>query len=169
MPFIRVKQIKGKKYAYLVENTWGSKGPRQKVKKYLGPIVELPIAEERPFTTENVEKKGFSQLAKEAIANEFLRRGFTVDEKGFIKDTITVTSTYEVQVGGRNAALRLNDGYFCDFTVAELLAYTGEDDPAGKRLARLIIACGVHPDEELFFELFSKSRPAEKQPEPIYY
>ena len=39
--FVRVKNIKGRKYAYLVENEWTPWGSRQRVTKYLGKLVSL--------------------------------------------------------------------------------------------------------------------------------
>jgi hypothetical protein len=39
--FIRAKSVKGKKYAYLVENIWKKGKVKQVVKKYIGKIVSL--------------------------------------------------------------------------------------------------------------------------------
>ena len=39
--FVRAKTIKGKKYGYLVQNVWKKNKVSQKVKKYLGPIINL--------------------------------------------------------------------------------------------------------------------------------
>ncbi len=41
MAYIRVKKINGRDYAYLVESIKTFDGPRQKVKQYLGKVVEL--------------------------------------------------------------------------------------------------------------------------------
>jgi len=46
MVFIRTKRIKKAQYAYLVENVWTSKGSRQKIKSYLGRIIELKYKDE---------------------------------------------------------------------------------------------------------------------------
>ena len=39
--FVRAKTVKGKKYGYLVENTWKRGKVKQVVKKYLGRVVTL--------------------------------------------------------------------------------------------------------------------------------
>jgi|SRR3989338_4932362 len=174
MSFIRIKRIKGKRYAYLVENLWTSKGPRQKVSKYLGAAKEIS-AEGEPYTNtiENPENyfrnKSFKEITKEAIKFELSRRGFKETENGFEKDNIKITSDYVVTISGKNSVLRLNEGYFCNETVNELINYDGKDDPTGKKLARLIISCGIQPDEELFVELFAKSRPKDDKETAIYY
>src|SRR3989344_1040952 len=157
MSFIRIKRIKGKRYAYLVENLWTSKGPRQKVSKYLGAAKEIS-AEGEPYTNtiENPE-------------NYFRNKRFKETENGFEKDNIKITSDYVVTISGKNSVLRLNEGYFCNETVNELINYDGKDDPTGKKLARLIISCGIQPDEELFVELFAKSRPKDDKETAIYY
>jgi hypothetical protein len=49
MAFVREKRIKGKIYAYLVDSSWTPKGPRQKVVKYLGPVVSVDLDDGRSF------------------------------------------------------------------------------------------------------------------------
>ena len=56
MVFIRLKNINGKQYAYLVENKWykrkfksKSKGPRQKVSKYLGRVYNFEKVIDKDF------------------------------------------------------------------------------------------------------------------------
>jgi hypothetical protein len=39
--FFRIKKIKGKEYAYLVENEWKKNSSRQKVKQYIGRVYRL--------------------------------------------------------------------------------------------------------------------------------
>src|SRR3989338_4730680 len=39
MGYVRYKAIKGGLYGYWVESSWTAKGPRQKVKEYLGRII----------------------------------------------------------------------------------------------------------------------------------
>jgi hypothetical protein len=47
--FIRIKNIKKNKYAYLVNNKWTKKGTRQKVSKYLGRVYEFNKIEFKPY------------------------------------------------------------------------------------------------------------------------
>ena len=57
MAFLRVKNVNGQKYAYLVENKWykrghkgKGRGPRQKVMRYLGRVYSFDKAQNRKFT-----------------------------------------------------------------------------------------------------------------------
>ncbi|MEK6967667.1 MAG: hypothetical protein AABX51_03490 [Nanoarchaeota archaeon] len=174
MPFIRNKRIKGKKYAYLVENTWTTKGPRQKVTKYLGQVIEFQI-EAEPYTStlENPEEflreKSFKEIVKNTVKYELSRREFKESNEGFSKGDIKISKDYKVTINGKNAVLQMNRGFLCESTVNELLNYDGAEDAAGKRLAKAIIACGIKNDEELFIELFAKSRPKENKETTIYY
>ena len=175
MSFIRIKRIKGRRYAYLVENSWTPQGSRQKVSKYLGAVKEFSAQGEEPYSSslENPEEylrnKSFKEITKEAIKFELSRRGFKETENGFEKDDIKITPDYVVTINGKNSVFRLNEGYFCSETANELLNYNGKDDPTGKKLARAIIGVGIQTDEELFVELFAKSRPKDDKETTIYY
>jgi len=73
MVYVRIKKIKGKEYAYLVENKWNKKlkRPKQKVKAYLGKFYKKDTKGENDFILHNnidVEK-----YFKENSVNKVLR------------------------------------------------------------------------------------------------
>src|SRR3989344_5881813 len=49
MAFFRIKKIKGKEYAYIVENEWKKKGSRQKVMGYLGRVYRFSLMNDVGF------------------------------------------------------------------------------------------------------------------------
>ncbi len=49
--FIRKKKIKGKEYAYLVENKYINGRVKQKVKRYLGKVFRFDRSGDFPITT----------------------------------------------------------------------------------------------------------------------
>src|SRR3989344_5502046 len=64
--FVRVKNIKGRKYAYLVENEWTPWGSRQRVTKYLGKLISVERAKEDVLELPN----GFKEAIMVAITQE---------------------------------------------------------------------------------------------------
>lgn len=173
--FVRIKRIKGKKYAYLVENEWTSKGPRQKVTKYLGSVIE-PVEAEKDFSLgENPEetfaKKTFKELIEFAVELELGRRGFKKSDEVFINEKIVVKfPEYLVMKGAKNVVLKMNKGFFCRETTHALLNYDSSNDHSGRVLAQLLISSGLPENEELFVELFAKSRKDDAGKEQtIYY
>ena len=75
MAFFRTKKIKGKEYAYIVENEWKRKGSRQKVKGYLGRVYKFNVKND----------VGFIEFKKIESAENYVREN---DSKKIIGDLI---------------------------------------------------------------------------------
>ena len=73
MAYIRTKKINGNKYAYLVEIINTDKGPRQKVKQYLGRVHELEKKKEIGEINEGNTKE---EILLNLIVPELSGRGF---------------------------------------------------------------------------------------------
>ncbi len=160
MSFIRTKEVKGQKYAYLVENKWTNRGARQKVGKYLGRIYapqkrnktglkeHLNIKDLRNY----VEDNDFKKIINDLIALELHNHGLT----HFYADK------------QKNKVIALNQGFLCKHTMKELLNYNPEEDQ-GLKLAELITGAGIDVEKEVFIELFEKPKKqaAAKQAEQV--
>lgn len=179
MGFIRVKRIKGHKYAYFVENTWTSSGPRQQSKKYLGKVIEFEPSSGEDFRAwikddfaNFLEKSEFKAILLDMISFELLRMGFKKEEDFLFKDKLKIDlKNLKIIEGKRPIVIKLNEGFLCEFTLKNLLSYDGENDPSGARLASLLVNAGLHVEEEVFIALFDKKRkPEEESGEvSIYY
>lgn len=145
MAFIRLKKVAGKHYAYLVENTWSSKGPRQSVAKYLGKYVQLEDAP--PLLAESETGK--------LIAAELRARGFS--EK-LAKEKMKVNlQTCTVREGKKRIVLGLNGGFLCDYTLRRLLHFQPvEEVTPGYKLARSFSDAGVRISREQFVHIYKK-------------
>jgi len=179
MGFIRVKRIKGHKYAYFVENTWTSSGPRQQSKKYLGKVVEIEPSSEEDFRAwikddfaNFLEKSEYKAIILDMIKFELDRGGFKEEEGVLGKDKLKIDlKNLKIIDGKKPLVIKLNDGFLCELTLKNLLDYDGENDSSGTRLASLLVNAGLHVEEEVFIALFDKKRkPEEESGEvSIYY
>ncbi|MBI4145814.1 hypothetical protein HY489_00585 [Candidatus Woesearchaeota archaeon] len=154
--FVRVKNIKGKPYAYLVENEWTPWGSRQRVTKYLGKTHKL----ER--LSENIQPlpKGLSQSIITAVVQELKNHGFIHDEHVLKNETITVNLNEKtVRHKTKPAVLGMNEGYLCDHTLQQLFAFQTEERPdlSAKKLANLTLEAGLKLSQEQFVHLFEQT------------
>ena len=87
MAFLRTKKINGKSYCYLVQNKHTKKGPRQKVKKYLGRAFELEQKKEMDFfgieNPNDYLKKSKKDILNDLIKFELVKHGFR-ERKDFL-------------------------------------------------------------------------------------
>ncbi len=145
MAFIRLKRVAGKEYAYLVENTWTAKGPRQGVSRYLGKYIALDVAPIAPAEAET------SKL----IAAELLARGFS--EK-LSKEKLKVSlQTCTVREGRKRVVLGINGGFLCDFTLRKLLHFQPvEEVTPGYSLARAFSDAGIRVARDQFVRIYQK-------------
>jgi len=159
MVFFRIKKIKGKEYAYLVENEWKKKSSRQKVKNYLGRIYRVDLKESADFLqfikVEGFEKyvneNDIKKIIKDLIEWELFR--FGVDRNIFLIDL----NNKKVQKSKKNAVLLINDGFMCGLTLRNLLEFKTEDQERdGFRLARAFVEAGIKVPQEVFIGLFGK-------------
>jgi hypothetical protein len=152
MAFIRIKKIKGYEYAYLVENIWRKrkKGARQKVRQFLGRIYKPELKNDMEFSKEEeyVKNNSFRQIVKDLIEYELLKHGvrdFFVDfDKGFVLRN------------NRKAALQINEGFLCNYTLKNLINFKLEGEEAGYGLANVFVEAGIKVPQELFVKIFEK-------------
>lgn len=173
MSFIRIKRIKGHKYAYFVENSWTSSGPRQQTKKYLGKLVEIePISDEdfisswlKQDLSNYLLKSEFNAIILDNIVFELSRMGFQKEAEGiFSKNSLRIDiKNLKISDNKKPLVIKLNEGFLCELTLKNLLDYGGENDPSGLRLASLLVNAGLNIDEDIFIALFNKKRKFEEE------
>ncbi|MBN1175237.1 hypothetical protein JXA48_01195 [Candidatus Woesearchaeota archaeon] len=158
--FVRAKTIKGKKYAYLVKNQWKKGKVKQHVKKYLGPIVEIPPKSE-VFSPIQIN---FDEPSKECIrniiSNEFISRGFIRKQARLIFEDIVISfANNKVTKGESECVLFINDRYLSGFALDDLqnfFAPESTEDRPGKKLAQTFSDAGIPVSQEEFINLYKK-------------
>src|SRR3989344_7566946 len=117
MSFLRMKLIKGKDYAYLVENLWKKEGKssRQKVKRYVGRVYSFELKEDLNLgfllfiNEENIEKyvksSTFMKIIKDLINWEFYKHGISNTEFNVELETPIIKRA------GREVCIKINDGF----------------------------------------------------------
>lgn len=160
MAFFRIKKIKGKEYAYIVENEWRKKGSRQKVKGYLGRTYRFDLRDNVDFfeflKIENfqnyVEGNEKNRIISDLIEWELHR--FGVDKHLFSIDL----GNKKIQKSNKNVVFFINEGFMCSLTLKNLLEFKTENDEQadGYRLARAFVEAGIKVPQEIFIGVFSK-------------
>lgn len=153
--FVRVKKIKGKEYAYLVQNEWTPWGSRQKVAKYLGKAHKI----ERMSENTKQLPAGFQQTVIESIAQELENHGFSRQDTNLVKENFTVSMNDKtIRFNGKRAVLGMNEGYLCDETIQQLLTFIPEEkaEANAKKLANLVLEAGLKLNSEQFLHLFEQ-------------
>ena len=158
--FFRIKKIKGKEYAYAVENKWKKKGSRQKVKGYLGRVYRFNLKNDINFLQfkkiENAEKyvieNDFKKIINDLIEWELFkqdigRNKFAIDLNGL-----------KVRQNEKNAVLLINEGFMCNLTLNNIFEFRPEGDEAndGYKLARAFVEAGIKVPQDIFIGLFGK-------------
>jgi len=160
MAFFRIKKIKGKEYAYIVENEWKRKGSRQKVKCYAGRIHRFNLINNVGFSEhlkiDNIENyindNDIFKIMSHLIEWELYR--FGVDKNGFSIDL----SNKKIQKNNKNVAFLINDGFMCSPTLKNLLEFKIENDEQADayRLARAFVEAGIKVPQEIFIGVYQK-------------
>lgn len=169
--FVRIKRIKGQKYAYLVQNSWTKEGTRQKVAKYLGKVLK----------PEKRQNKGLKEFLGIENLPEYISR---TELKGILKDLVLLElhnhglpselfshETLTFAEGSRGLVLEINQGYLCSHTLNSLLQYKSEDDE-GFKLADLLLGAGLSIEQDFFVGLFERLKPKTQpsvKPDEFYY
>lgn len=170
MVFIRTKNIKGKEYAYLVENTWTKQGPRQKTKKYLGRVHvfsrEKEILFNEFFPQYQLELRSKKDLIKDAIKLELTNHGFVLgeDKKWSKNDCFAdINALKFTSKSGKNIALGMNEGILCKELISNILNLRIEpdsetQDKEGYTLAKLLVESGLKVSSEIFVRLYELTK-----------
>lgn len=171
--FIRIKQIKknGKcyKYGYLVENKWmkrGNKGAKQKVKGYLGKVVDIDKEKDHDFFTYyNIRdvKDYLKENTRNDIINDLIRltlynHGFTEEGDGMVHHTIVFDGKeIKDKDTGKHVVIPMNEGYMCSHTISRLVQYNKkkkDEQEKGYELAKYFVEAGLAIPQELFVGMF---------------
>lgn len=160
--FVCAKKIKGKSYAYLVENKWVHGKVKQESKKYLGKIIEL---EELNQETKN-KQFDFSQSTKtiitQLICDEFEKKGFIFNQTKNIlskEDIIINLSKGKIQKNKKNVVIFINGRYVYGSLLIQLINFfepESEEDKKGKKLALAFSNAGIFISQDNFIQLYKK-------------
>lgn len=150
MGFIRLKRVGKEHYAYLVDNEWTTKGPRQRVKKYLGKYLELP-------TSAQPAVQGMITPGT-LLAAELKSRGFS-ERLNHLELKITINlKLCTVKQGRKNIVLGMNGGFVCGYTLRRLLHHIPVVEvTAGYALARAFSDAGVRVSREQFVRIYNNA------------
>jgi len=160
--FVRAKTIKGKKYAYLVENIWKGKRVSQKVKKYLGKIVNV----KEDYDKDPQEMSAYDLSApprliiRNIIIDDFLRKGFTQKGWKIFTDNITINlSTCKITFKDKSCVLYINGRYLFDRNLRQLQNFFEPEeyeDVKGQKLAQAFSDSGISIAPDVFVALYKK-------------
>ena len=162
MSFIRIKNIAGKEYAYLVENKWykrkykgKNKGSRQKVSKYLGRVYHFDRVNDYDFFTfkniddleQYLKNNKKNQVFKDLVEWELFRHD--IDKKEF---TINLDNK-KVLKKEKMVSLRMNEGFMSSFTLGRLFNLKAGES---YYMAKCFIEAGIDVPKEVFVGMFGK-------------
>lgn len=169
MTFIRTKKIKGNKYAYLVKNYATKKGVRQKSKKYLGRVVDLPCANERDFFQHfggsyDGKSKTLLQIIIDLVEYELVKHGFVLmkDNKtwqnGECYARLKPLKFFNKQK--KQILLGINEGILCKEMIHRIfnIDISKEEDPRKEAylLAKAFVEAGLKVPKEVFVMVWEK-------------
>ncbi|MBS3104976.1 hypothetical protein J4234_01855 [Candidatus Woesearchaeota archaeon] len=160
MAFFRIKKIKGKEYAYIVENEWKKKGSRQKVMGYLGRVYRFSLMNDVGFLEhlkiDNIENYVNNNDAFKIMSHliEWELYRFNINKNEFLIDL----SNKKIQKKDKNIAFFINEGFMCSLALKNLLEFKPEGDEQADayRLARAFVEAGIKVPQEIFICIFGK-------------
>jgi len=173
MAFIRLKKIKGNKYAYIVENTWKKGRVKQHVKKYIGRVHKFS---RQRFGSEEEELEDFLKfvdnsleeyLAKndaktimlDTVRWELKNHGFVVIDDEWRKDNLIFSEKKTAVLGNKtDAAFAFNEGMLNTFMLKKLLRfeYKGNEEEIGYKMAKDFVELGIKVPKQIFIGLYEK-------------
>tara|TARA_Y100000031_G_C8178793_1_gene365426 strand:+ start:119 stop:634 length:516 start_codon:yes stop_codon:yes gene_type:complete len=160
MPFVRIKKISNKEYAYLVENTWKKrkKSSRQKSLKYLGRVFRLEKANELNYVFD--EALDFKKAVLDLIKSELKCFSFIGEDKLKNEDLIVDFSNHKVysEKNNKEITIKMNEGYFNSYSLKKVLSFTPEGDmnEIAFSLANSFVAAGIDIPKDIFINLYHK-------------
>lgn len=162
MSYIRIKNINDAPYAYLVDNIQTDKGPRQKVKQYLGKVYFLDKIIEPEIKINFSSRKN---IILGLVTPELKSRGFKEDGFGnyVYRDLIFDPDQFNMlkrnkQGNFKDVIMKVNEGYICSFTLQQLLKFRASNDVQadGVKLAKYFLGAGLQINQEIFIEFYTK-------------
>jgi len=155
--FVRIKRINGIDYAYLVENEWTPKGSRQNVTAYLGKVLKV---QRQKITIQRLTGSNYNKLINDLIETTLLDYGFQKQNQHpqtYILNDITVDLLQMRTVPKHKpAVLALEQGHFCEQTIAELIRFSKKENPekTAVALASALLQAGISISTENMVALF---------------
>ena len=162
MSFIRIKNINGKEYAYLVENKWykrgfksKGKGSRQKVSKYLGKVYSFDKTNDIDFfkfnkiddTEQYLININQDNVIKDLVIWELFRHNIDINEFSIN------FNNKKIKKNKKNITIKLNEGFLNSHTLRRLFNLKSNDS---YYLAKCFVEAGIEIPKEVFVGLFSE-------------
>lgn len=151
--FVRIKNINGNNYSYLVENEWTPWGSRQRVTKYLGRTYKPNRINGQEFELPS----GKHEAILHAVKQELLNHGFKEINGIFEQGGITAhLENKTVKRGKKDITLAMNEGFLCSHTLKQLLSFTPREnkEESATELAKLALEAGLNLSPDQFAHLF---------------
>lgn len=160
MVFFRIKKIKSKEYAYIVENEWKRGGSRQKVKEYVGRVFRFDLKNNVDFLQftkiGNVQNYIDSNDKKKVICDliEWELFKFEISKQEYLIDLNNI----KIQKNQKNVALMVNEGFICSLTLKKLFEFKPESGEQSDvySLARAFVEAGIKVPQEVFIGICQK-------------
>lgn len=165
--YIRLKKRKTKlgtlEYAYETKCIRTKKGPRQKIKSYLGKVFHLENSylTLQFYTSTNDLKQFFQDKKLNKIVEELLI--FELVRHGFAKETNTLRNgDFRINLddktvkcnGNEKVVLSLNNGFLCSKTLKK--CFKDMENPSEtKNIIRSILLIGINSNKDIFTQIFS--------------
>ncbi|PIN73059.1 hypothetical protein COV20_06155 [Candidatus Woesearchaeota archaeon CG10_big_fil_rev_8_21_14_0_10_45_16] len=153
MTYIRIKTISGHKYGYLVDTVQTEKGPRQKVKQYLGKVI-IPPREKESGLKQGSSKEKF--LVNSIVA-ELTAHGFREKKGNLCQGKVAFSpSSLQLSKGKKEVVIRINDGHLCSHTIQQLRNFRKSEDikKDGYALATAFLEAGLPVSREEFISFY---------------
>ena len=160
MAYIRVKNISGYKYAYLVESITTSNGPRQKVKQYLGRVHDLNSKDslkEVSITSKSIKNNILRLVLTELTAKGFKeKKGLYVWKNFYFSPTEFTLLKKTKTKSFKSVIISSHEGYLCTFTLQRLLNFKRSKDlkQDGYDLAKYFLEAGLKVSPETFVKFY---------------
>ena len=158
MAYIRTKKISGNKYAYLVEIISTDKGPRQKVKQYLGRVHNFEkskeVSEINPGNSKENILLNLIQPELQAMGFKERKDNFVYQKLHFNNKKFSLTKSKT----NKEAIISLNDGYLSTFTLQRIINFqkTKNLNKDAHTLAKYFLEAGLQINQELFVKFYQK-------------
>ena len=175
MTFIHTKKRTNKNsneytYAYLVQNKWRKKGPKQTVKQYLGRVYTYQRKKDknlRDFLNIKHIKEYFKENKTKNIILDIIRLELFKHNFKQIKENIWNNQNFFVDLENlkvynankKKICLAINEGILTDYTLNKIINSKHKKDneiETGKVLANKFISAGISIEKEIFINLVQK-------------
>lgn len=159
MSYIRLKTISSQRYAYQVEIVSTPKGPRQKVKQYLGKVYSLEPIQEPDSIILGSKKQN---LLQNLVLAQLKSLGFKERDKGWFFEDLSFdpedfTFIKKTKTNKKQAAvLSLNQGYLSTFTLQRIINFKKSKNlnQDAQNLAKYFLEAGLPISKELFVKFY---------------